>query len=147
MDLRPDMHAPPWRLPWGESGLRLRFVAVPQVRYAKSGDVSIAYSTVGDGPFDLVFVAGWVLSVFESAWDGPAADTLSRLASFSRLILFDKRGTGLSDRSSAIPDLETRMDDIRVVMDAVGSNRAALLGVSEGGPMTLLFAATYPERT
>jgi len=122
-------------------------VAVPQVRYAKSGDVSIAYSTVGDGPFDLVFVAGWVLSVFESAWDGPAADTLSRLASFSRLILFDKRGTGLSDRSSAIPDLETRMDDIRVVMDAVGSNRAALLGVSEGGPMTLLFAATYPERT
>ena len=119
----------------------------PDVRYAKSGDVSVAYSTVGEGPFDLVFVAGWVLSVFESAWDGPAADTLSRLASFSRLILFDKRGTGLSDRSSGIPDLETRMDDIRVVMDAVGSKRAALLGVSEGGPMTLLFAATYPERT
>src|SRR4029453_14217734 len=111
------------------------------------GDLSLAYSAVGDGPFDLVFVAGWVLSVFESAWDGPAANTLSRLASFSRLILFDKRGTGLSDRSSGIPDLETRMDDIRAVMDAVGSERAALLGVSEGGPMTLLFAATYPERT
>jgi pimeloyl-ACP methyl ester carboxylesterase len=122
-------------------------VKAPEVRYTKSGDTSIAYATVGDGPFDLVFVSGWVLSVFESAWDGPAADTLSRLASFSRLILFDKRGTGLSDRSSGIPDLETRMDDIRAVMDAVGSKRAALLGVSEGGPMTLLFAATYPERT
>jgi pimeloyl-ACP methyl ester carboxylesterase len=85
-----------------------------------------------------------VLSVFESAWDGPAADTLSRLASFSRLILFDKRGTGLSDRSSGIPDLETRMDDIRVVMDAVGSNRAALLGVSEGGPMTIPPGAAPP---
>lgn len=119
----------------------------PEVRYAKSGDVSIAYATVGDGPFDVVFVAGWVLSAFEAAWDGPAADTLSRLASFSRLILFDKRGTGLSDRSSGIPDFETRMDDIRAVMDAVGSERAGLLGVSEGGPMTLLFAATYPERT
>ncbi|MQB01686.1 MAG: alpha/beta fold hydrolase, partial [Actinobacteria bacterium] len=119
----------------------------PEVRYAKSGDVSLAYSVVGDGPFDLVFVGGWILSVFESAWEGPAADTLSRLASFSRLILFDKRGTGLSDRASGIPDLETRMDDIRVVMDAVGSKRAALLGVSEGGPMTLLFAATHPERT
>ena len=134
-------------MPWGECGLRLRCVTALEVRYAKSGDVSIAYSTVGDGPFDLVFVAGWVLSVFESAWDGPAADTLSRLASFSRLILFDKRGTGLSDRSSGIADLETRMDDIRVVMDEVGSTRAALLGVSEGGPMTLLFAATHPERT
>ena len=115
--------------------------------YVKNGDVSIAYSTIGDGPFDVVFVPGWILSVFESAWDGPAAETLSRLASFSRVILFDKRGTGLSDRASGIPDFETRMDDIRAVMDAVGSERAALLGVSEGGPMTLLFAATYPERT
>ena len=119
----------------------------PEAQYTRSGDVSIAYSTVGDGPFDLVFVSGWVISVFESAWEGPAADTLSRLASFSRLILFDKRGTGLSDRSAGIPDLETRMDDIRAVMDAVGSKRAAIIGVSEGGPMTLLFAATYPERT
>jgi class 3 adenylate cyclase/pimeloyl-ACP methyl ester carboxylesterase len=122
-------------------------VETPEVRYAKSGDVSIAYSIVGDGPFDLVFVSGWVLSVLESAWEGPAADTLSRLASFSRLILFDKRGTGLSDRTAGIPDLETRMDDIRAVMDAAGSKRAAVMGVSEGGPMTLLFAATYPERT
>jgi pimeloyl-ACP methyl ester carboxylesterase/class 3 adenylate cyclase len=119
----------------------------PEVRYARSGDVSIAYSVVGEGPFDLVFVSGWVLSVLESAWEGPAADTLSRLASFSRLILFDKRGTGLSDRTTGIPDLETRMDDIRAVMDAVGSKRAAIMGVSEGGPMTLLFAATYPART
>lgn len=119
----------------------------PPVRYARSGDVNIAYSVVGNGPFDLVFVSGWVLSVLESAWEGPAADTLSRLASFSRLILFDKRGTGLSDRTTGIPDLETRMDDIRAVMDAATSKRAAIMGVSEGGPMTLLFAATYPERT
>jgi len=102
-------------------------VEPPEVRYTKSGDVSIAYSVVGDGPFDVVFVSGWILSVFEAAWEGPAADTLSRLASFSRLILFDKRGTGLSDRASGIPDLETRMDDIRAVMDAVGSKRAARL--------------------
>ena len=119
----------------------------PEVRYAKSGDVSIAYSVVGDGPIDLVFIAGWVLSSLEVAWEGPPADFFRRLASFSRLILFDKRGTGLSDRTTGIPDLETRMDDIRAVMDAVGSKRAAILGVSEGGPMTLLFAATYPERT
>lgn len=122
-------------------------VEAPEVRYARSGDINIAYSVAGDGPFDLVFVSGWVLSVLESAWDGPAAETLSRLASFSRLILFDKRGTGLSDRATGIPDLETRMDDIRAVMDGANSKRAAILGVSEGGPMTLLFAATYPERT
>jgi pimeloyl-ACP methyl ester carboxylesterase/class 3 adenylate cyclase len=122
-------------------------VDAPPVRYTKSGDVNIAYSVVGDGPFDLVFVSGWVLSVLESAWEGPAAELLSRLASFSRLVLFDKRGTGMSDRATGIPDLETRMDDIRAVMDAAGSKRAAIMGVSEGGPMTLLFAATYPERT
>jgi len=118
----------------------------PDVRYVKNGDVNIAYATVGDGPFDIVFVAGWVLTVFESAWDGPAADTLRRLASFARLILFDKRGTGLSDREYGIPDYETRMDDIRAVMDAAGSERAAILGVSEGGPLALLFAASHPER-
>lgn len=118
----------------------------PEVRYVRNGDVNIAYAAVGEGPFDVVFVAGWVLTVFESAWDGPAADTLRRLASFSRLILFDKRGTGLSDRSYGLPDYETRMDDIRAVMDAVGSRRAALVGVSEGGPLTLLFAASHPER-
>jgi pimeloyl-ACP methyl ester carboxylesterase/class 3 adenylate cyclase len=122
-------------------------VEAPEIRYTRNGDVSIAYGTLGEGPFDLVFVGGWILTAFDAAWDGPAADTLSRLATFSRLILFDKRGTGASDRSTGIPDLETRMDDIRAVLDAVGSERAALLGVSEGGPMTLLFAATYPERT
>lgn len=119
----------------------------PEVRYAKSGDVSIAYSVVGDGPFDLVFVGGWVLSSLEVAWEGPPAEFFRGLASFSRTILLDKRGTGLSDRATGIPDLETRMDDIRAVMDAVGSKRAAIMGFSEGGPMTLLFAATYPERT
>ena len=93
----------------------------PEVSYVKNGDVSIAYSTIGDRPFDVVFVPGWILSVFESAWDGPAAETLRRLASFSRVILFDKRGTGLSDRASGIADFETRMDDIRAAMDAVGS--------------------------
>jgi len=117
------------------------------VRFAKSGDVNIAYATAGEGPFDLVFVNGWVLSALEHAWEGPAADFFRVLASFSRLILFDKRGTGLSDRATAIPDLETRMDDIRAVMDAAGSERAAVMGFSEGGPMTLLFAASYPERT
>jgi class 3 adenylate cyclase len=121
-------------------------VEEPAVKYVKNGDVHIAYATLGEGPFDLVFVSGWMLTNFLSAWDGPARDTLTRLASFSRLILFDKRGTGLSDRSYGIPDYETRMDDIRAVMDAVGSERAAVLGASEGGPLTLLFAATYPER-
>jgi pimeloyl-ACP methyl ester carboxylesterase len=122
-------------------------VDAPEVRYTKSGDISIAYAVVGEGPFDLVFVNGWVLSALEYAWEGPAAEFFSELASFSRLILFDKRGTGLSDRAAGIPDLETRMDDIRAVMDAAGSERAAIMGFSEGGPMTLLFAASYPERT
>jgi pimeloyl-ACP methyl ester carboxylesterase len=119
----------------------------PEVRYAKSGDVSIAYSVMGDGPFDLIFVGGWIFSSLEFAWEGPPADFFRRLASFSRLVVFDKRGTGLSDRTSGVPDLETRADDIRAVMDAAGSKRAAIMGVSEGGPITLLFAATYPERT
>jgi pimeloyl-ACP methyl ester carboxylesterase/class 3 adenylate cyclase len=121
-------------------------VDVPEVHYARSGDVNIAYSVLGDGPFDLVFVSGSFLSNSDHAWEGTASEFYLQLASFSRLILFDKRGTGLSDRTTGIPDLETRMDDIRAVMDAVGSKRAAILGVSEGGPMTLLFAATYPER-
>jgi pimeloyl-ACP methyl ester carboxylesterase len=119
----------------------------PAVRYTKSGDVNIAYSVVGDGPFDLVFIVGWVLSTLEIAWDGPPADFFRRLGSFCRLILFDKRGTGLSDRVQGIPQVETRMDDVRAVMDAAGSRRAAIMGVSEGGLMTSLFAATYPERT
>ena len=118
----------------------------PDVRYAQSGDVNIAYSVVGDGPFDVVFIAGWVISALEIAWEGPPARFYERMAAFCRLILFDKRGTGLSDRVSGLPDLETRMDDVRAVMDAVGSKRAAIVGVSEGGPLTALFAATYPER-
>jgi pimeloyl-ACP methyl ester carboxylesterase len=119
----------------------------PETSYAQSGDVNIAYQVVGRGPRDLVFVPGWVSNV-ELFWEEPTmVRFIERLASFSRLILFDKRGTGLSDRVVDIPDLETRMDDLRAVMDAVGSARAALLGVSEGGPMSVLFAATYPERT
>lgn len=119
----------------------------PEVRYAQSGDVSIAYAVVGDGPFDVVFVSGWVLTNFGPAWEGTSAEFYERIGSFARLILFDKRGTGFSDRAAGIPDFETRMDDIRAVMDAVGSKRAAVMGFSEGGPMTTLFAATYPERT
>jgi pimeloyl-ACP methyl ester carboxylesterase/DNA-binding CsgD family transcriptional regulator len=115
-------------------------------QYAKSGDVSIAYQIVGDGPIDLVFVMGWV-SHLDYFWEGPSAGFLTRLASFSRLILFDKRGTGLSDRVAAMPSLEQRMDDVRAVMDAAGSKHAALFGISEGAAMCALFAATYPART
>jgi pimeloyl-ACP methyl ester carboxylesterase/DNA-binding winged helix-turn-helix (wHTH) protein len=119
----------------------------PETHYARSGDVNIAYQVVGDGPIDLVFVMGWV-SHLEYFWKEPSfARFLRRLASFSRLIVFDKRGTGLSDRVTALPTLEERMDDVRAVMEAVGSERAALLGVSEGGPMCTLFAATYPQKT
>jgi pimeloyl-ACP methyl ester carboxylesterase/DNA-binding winged helix-turn-helix (wHTH) protein len=121
----------------------------PETMYARSGDVNIAYQVIGDAPLDLVFVMGWV-SHLEYFWREPSfARFLLRLASFSRLILFDKRGTGLSDRVpiNELPTLEQRMDDVRAVMDAVGSERAALCGVSEGGPMCSLFAATYPEKT
>jgi pimeloyl-ACP methyl ester carboxylesterase len=119
----------------------------PQTRYARSGDVNIAYQVVGDGPIDLVFVMGWV-SHLDYFWAEPSfARFLRRLASFSRLILFDKRGTGLSDRVGELPTLEQRMDDVRAVLDAVGSRQAALLGVSEGGPLCALYATTYPERT
>ena len=118
----------------------------PETRYAKSGDLRIAYQVVGDGPFDLVFVPGFVSNI-ELYWERPEwANFFSRLAGFSRLILFDKRGTGLSDRIAGIANLEERMDDVRAIMDAVASERAALFGVSEGGPMSLLFAATYPHR-
>src|SRR5437660_5330582 len=116
-------------------------------RYARSGDVNIAYQVVGDGPIDLVLVLGWV-SHLAYVWELPAmARFLDRLASFSRLILFDKRGTGMSDRVHPLPTLEQRMDDVRAVLDAAGSQRAALLGISEGGVMSALFAATYPERS
>lgn len=121
----------------------------PETMYARSGDVNIAYQVIGDAPLDLVFVMGWV-SHLEYFWREPSfARFLLRLASFARLILFDKRGTGLSDRVpiNELPTLEQRMDDVRAVMDAVGSDRAALCGVSEGGPMCSLFAATYPEKT
>jgi pimeloyl-ACP methyl ester carboxylesterase len=118
----------------------------PQTRYAKSGDVSIAYQVVGEGPRDLVVVPGWISNV-EVFWEEPSAVRfLESLARFSRVILFDKRGTGLSDRVPDMPGLETRMDDVRAVMDAVGSDRAALFGYSEGGPLCVLFAATYPDR-
>jgi pimeloyl-ACP methyl ester carboxylesterase len=120
---------------------------MPPIRYAKSGDVNIAYQVTGEGPFDLVLVHGF-FSHLEVDWENPAwRHIIDRLSSFSRLIRFDKRGTGLSDRSIGMPDFEARMDDVRAVMEASGSERAALLGYSEGGPMCMLFAAAYPERT
>ena len=119
----------------------------PETRYAKSGEIHIAYQVVGRGDLDLVFVPGWISHV-ESVWEEPSyARFLNRLASFSRLIMFDKRGTGMSDRDAGLPTLEERMDDVRAVMDAVGSERAAIFGTSEGGNMSVLFATTYPERT
>jgi len=121
----------------------------PKTRYTRSGNLHIAYQVVGDGPFDLLYVPGWISHV-ELAWAEPThARYLERLASFSRLILFDKRGTGLSDRvpDNQLPTLEERIDDLRAVMDAAGSERAALHGFSEGGNMSALFAATHPERT
>ena len=121
----------------------------PRVNYARSGDVNIAYQVVGTGPIDLVFVMGWV-SHLEYFWNEPSfARFLERLGSMARLILFDKRGTGLSDPVpvAQLPTLEQRLDDVRAVMEAAGSRRAVLLGVSEGGPLCSLFAATYPEKT
>jgi len=116
------------------------------IRYARSGEVNIAYQVTGEGPFDLVLVSGFV-SHLDFDWQHPSSTQfLERLGSFARLIRFDKRGTGLSDRAVGLPDFETRMDDVRAVMDAVGSERAALVGYSEGGPLAILFAATYPER-
>jgi class 3 adenylate cyclase len=118
----------------------------PETRYARSGDVSIAYQVVGEGPFDVVLVPGFVSHV-ELAWTvPPRVDLCKRLASFSRLILFDKRGTGMSDPIAGVATLETRMDDVRAVMDAAESPRAMVYGISEGVPMSLLFAASYPER-
>jgi class 3 adenylate cyclase len=117
------------------------------IRYARSADVHIAYQVTGHGPLDLVLVPGF-FSHLEVDWDHPDhARFLNRLASFARLIRFDKRGTGLSDRAVGLPDFETRMEDVRTVMDAVGSDQAALFGYSEGGAMSILFAATYPART
>ena len=119
----------------------------PETHYARSGDLSIAYQIVGDGPFDAVFVPPTVSHV-ELAWNFAGFRALfERLGSFSRLIHFDKRGTGMSDRISGAPTLEARMDDVRAVMDAANSKRAALIGWSEGVAMSTLFAATYPART
>ena len=121
-------------------------MATPVTHYAKSGDVHIAYQVFGDGPIDLVAIPGFV-SHIENYWEQPDfARWFLRLGSFARVVMFDKRGTGLSDRVGELPTLEQRMDDARAVMDAVGMERAALLGLSEGGPLGVLFAATYPER-
>ncbi|MEA2463413.1 MAG: eukaryotic-like serine/threonine-protein kinase [Acidobacteriota bacterium] len=120
-----------------------------EICYTRSGDVNIAYQVIGDGPMGVVFVMGWV-SHLELFWKEPSfARFLRRIAGFSRLILFDKRGTGLSDSVpvSQLPTLEQRMDDVRAVMHAAGSTRAVVMGVSEGGTMSSLFAATYPEHT
>src|SRR5256886_10962807 len=121
----------------------------PQTRFTRSGNVHIAYQVVGEGPLDLVFVPGWVSHV-ELAWEEPTlASFLERLASFSRLIVFDKRGTGLSDRVPDIqlPTHEERMDDIRAVMDAAGSQRAPAFGLSEGGNLAALLTTMQPHTT
>ncbi|WP_292398452.1 alpha/beta fold hydrolase [Mesorhizobium sp.] len=118
----------------------------PATHYVKSAGINIAYQVTGDGPIDLIHVPGWV-SNLDLAWSSPRlAHVLQRLG-FSRLIRMDKRGTGLSDRNVGLPTLEERMEDVRAVLDAVGSKRTVLFGSSEGGPMCMLFAATYPERT
>src|SRR5438270_4483876 len=121
-------------------------MGTPTTQYAKSGDASIAYQVVGDGPLDVVLVLGFATHL-ELQWElPPLARFLDRISSFSRLIIFDKRGTGLSDPVTDVPTLEQRIDDVRAVMDAAESERAALFGVSEGGPMSVLFAATHPAR-
>jgi pimeloyl-ACP methyl ester carboxylesterase len=120
---------------------------VTEVRFARSADVNVAYRVVGDGPIDLVYAQGSVTHL-DVYWELPAfRHYCERLAEFSRLILFDKRGMGMSDRVPGATTLEDRMDDIRAIMDAVGSERATIMGESEGGPLALLFAAAHPERT
>ena len=119
---------------------------LPQVRYARSGDVEVAYTVLGEASVDLVLVLGWLTNL-EVYWEESHFRRFTqRLAGFTRLILFDKPGMGLSDRTT-VGTLEERMDDVRAVMDAVGSKRAALIGISEGAPLSMLFAATHPERT
>src|SRR5438309_1574056 len=134
-------------VPRRESETRVIDKIRPETKYARSGEINIAYQVIGDGPVDIVYVPGWV-SHLEYGWEEPSlARFYRRLASFSRLILFDKRGTGLSDQTTEPPTLEQRMDDVRAVMEAVASERAIVFGMSEGGNMAMLFAATYPERT
>jgi pimeloyl-ACP methyl ester carboxylesterase len=121
-------------------------MSTPPTQYARSGDASIAYQVVGDGPIDLVLVLGFATHL-ELQWESPQfARFFERIGSFSRLIIFDKRGTGLSDPVTEVPTLEQRVDDVRAVMDAAGSERAALFGISEGGPMAVMFAASHPDR-
>jgi pimeloyl-ACP methyl ester carboxylesterase len=118
----------------------------PQTLYARGPEGNIAYQVVGDGPMDLVVVPGWFSHV-DLLWGDPGWVTfLGEFATFARVILYDKRGTGLSDPVDGVPTLESRADDLRAVMDAAGSDRAALFGFSEGGPISILFAASYPER-
>ena len=121
-------------------------MTMPETRYARSGDISIAYQVVGDGLFDVVFAPGYVSHV-ELVWEAAGiAAFLRGIAEHARVLIFDKRGTGLSDRIAGAPTLEERSDDIRAVMDAAGSQRAALFGLSEGVPMSVVFAASHPER-
>jgi class 3 adenylate cyclase len=119
---------------------------IPTTRYAKSGELSIAYQVFGDGPFDLVFVPGYI-SNLDVSWDMPLGNLYRRLGTFCRLIVFDKRGTGLSDRNCGMPTLEERIDDLRAVMTAACSSKASIMGFSEGCAMALMFAATYPQLT
>ena len=122
-------------------------VAIPETRYTQSAGVNIAYQVFGEGPVDVVMIPGWFLNV-ETAWEVTRFARFYRdIASFARVIAFDKRGTGMSDRDGQAYTLEDRMDDVRAAMDAAGSERAILCGWSEGGPMSMLFAATYPDRT
>src|SRR5262250_3073226 len=120
---------------------------LPETCYARSGSIHVAYQVMGHGPLDLVLVPGFVTHLELQLEDPRPVRIFKRLASFCRLIRFDKRGTGLSDRTGPIPTIEERMDDVRAVMDAAGSARATLYGISEGGPMSIVFAATYPHRT
>ena len=122
-------------------------MSMPVTQYARNGDVNIAYQVVGDGPLDLVLALGFATHI-EVLWELPAYPRfIERLASFARVIVFDKRGMGLSDRPAVLTTFEEQLDDLRAVLDAVGAARPALFGWNEGGPMSLLFAATYPERT
>lgn len=135
------------RGPAGECRAGNVVLVEPITKYAKSGEYNIAYQVSGEGPLDLVVVFGYI-SNLDMMWANEAfAHFIERLSTFSRVILFDKRGVGLSDRADHLPTLEERMDDVRAVMEAAGSERAALLGMSEGAPMSILFAATYPELT
>jgi class 3 adenylate cyclase len=139
----PTLPAP--GLTYGPRGLTLS--RVTDVRFARSGDVHVAYRVVGEGPVDLVYAQGAVTHL-EIYWELPAFRRYcERLAEFTRLILFDKRGMGMSDRVPGATTLDERMDDVRAVMDAVGSERAVVMGESEGGPLAMLFAAAHPERT